>query len=197
MRQQNRSRDLAVIIERKPRIGQLARLPQFFNRRIIFAQRQQNVGGGRLRLRCEPETRSSSPPAPDSNFARLSNRSWWISASCRCHWWDSCIVNRCHIQPVDNVRVQRTDPVPVLVQNKAITAGHNWRQRKILFVRHRRRDDAGKIKMLAFGFPFVFELLPRVSAAPVFLGVKQRNQSDEAREAKKSPRNCADRKANV
>ena len=44
-------RNIGIVIERETRIRQPTRLPQLFDHRIIFAQCQQNVCGGRLRLR--------------------------------------------------------------------------------------------------------------------------------------------------
>src|SRR5450755_4521217 len=92
-----------------------------------------------------------------------------------------------HAQPVNDIRVPWSDLMPGFVEIHFVTTGDNWRQRKILVVRHRRRNYAGKIKMFAFGFPFEFELVPSVPAAPVFLGIKQRNQRGETGEAKKKP----------
>src|ERR1017187_3542714 len=79
------------------------------------------------------------------------------------------------------------DLVSAFIEKHLVAAGDNRRQRKILVVRHRRRNNAGIIKPFAFGLPFVFELLPRVPAAPVLLGVKQRNQRGETRKAEKKP----------
>jgi glutamate-ammonia-ligase adenylyltransferase len=49
---------------------------------------------------------------------------------------------------------------------------------------YRRTIDPGVIEGFPFRFPFVFEVLPRVFPAHVFLHVKQGQQCDETREAK-------------
>ena len=123
----------------------------------------------------QPETRWSLPPVPGNNFARLSSRSRLISASCRCHWWaHSLLCDNGHFQPVNDVCSSRSDLMPIFIQNIVVTTGDNRCQCKILVIRHRRWNDAGHIKSFAFGLPLVFELLPRMPASPVLLGVKQR-----------------------
>ena len=109
--------------------------------------------------------------------------SWLISASCRmpvgwasCHRWQMLIFSR-----LTTFVLRGSNRCPFLSRIVFVTAGDYRRQRKILVVRHRRRNDAGQIKFFAFGFPFVFEFVPGVPAAPVLLGVKQRNQRDNTR----------------
>ena len=63
----------------------------------------------------------------------------------------------------------------MFVQKRFVTAGDHRRQRKILFLRHRWRHHAGPVKFFSLGLPFAFEFFPGVFAAPVLLGVKQRN----------------------
>src|ERR1017187_3763324 len=94
---------------------------------------------------------------------------------------------RDHAQPVNDIRIPWLDLVSAFIENHLVAAGDNRRQRKILVVRHRRRNNAGIIKPFALGLPFAFEFLPRVPAAPVLLRVKQRNQCDETGEAEKEP----------
>ena len=54
---------------------------------------------------------------------------------------------------------------------------------KILVVRHGRRNEIVPVQNLAFGFQFAFAIFPGAFAAPVFLGVKNRNQRGENGEA--------------
>src|ERR1035441_1328256 len=51
VRQQNRERLLAVVIERESRSGQCRRPTQLLDGRVVFAQGQKHVGGRRPRLR--------------------------------------------------------------------------------------------------------------------------------------------------
>src|SRR5665213_1766788 len=61
----------------------------------------------------------------------------------------------------------------------------NRRERKILVVWHGWRHDGLPIESFAFCFPSALEFFPVMFAAPIFLGVKQRDQSCKTYNAKK------------
>ena len=68
-----------------------------------------------------------------------------------------------------------------------------WKPATIEWVQSKLAEDLralepphrGEIEALSFGFPPPFEMFPRPFAAPIFLGVKQRDQRGETREAEK------------
>jgi len=180
MGQQNGRRIVLVVFQRKSRARQPAGLPQFFNRRIVFAQGQQPRRRRTIVVVVAPGTRWSLPLGQGSIVARLSDRSRLISAGCRCVGGRVVIVGNGHFQAIHDVCISRPDLTPVFVHHAKVATGDNRRQRKILIFRHRGRNDAGWIEPLAFGLPLVFEPVPRMPAAPVLLGIKHRNQYGQA-----------------
>ena len=128
MWKQNGSGIVVVVIQRKSRIRQLARLPQFFNRRNRICSTPATRRRRAIAVAARRETRWSLPPARDNIVARLSGRSWLISASCRCHWR---AIRRCGqpsiFQPVNNVRVRgRMESVARLLSK--ILTDNCWQQ---------------------------------------------------------------------
>ncbi len=185
MRQQNGKRRFIRVFERKSRIRQPAGGAQFLNHRIIFAQRQQHVRRGRLRLRRDGKLIRLGHQLAVVALPALQIRELSFFPVAGTAGWSDAIVGNGHSDACHEVGVAlfAGNAFSITRQNVAITREGNGCHGKILLLRHRRRHHAGEIKMLAFGLPFVFKMIPSVPAAPVFLGVKQRNQRDETDKA--------------
>lgn len=92
-----------------------------------------------------------------------------------------------YFEPVDDVCVRRFDAMSVFVQILSVTTNYDWSKGEVLVVRHRRWDEAGKIKSFAFGFPFAFEFFPGVFATPIFLGITHQDEHHQTRQPPKKP----------
>ncbi len=199
---QNCSRIVRVIQNGKSRIRPRAVLTQLFNHRIIFTQRQQNINVGRLRLWRDGNFRSRIRdfqiavirlPRLQINgagyrpivrhFRRRMTTKYLFPpnptrkpASAKADWILPRYKSGRHTTPWPFPAIFEKDIF--LLRSKPATSQNPDRP-----ARAGERNRL-QIKFFAFGFPFVLELIPSVPTAPVFLGVKQRNQSGETRDAK-------------